>query len=70
MSEAPDPLTDPELRRRNIKTALVVGGVALAILILALVRFTVWGLPEDRETFEQQEQERSATTPAEDRSND
>lgn len=67
----PVELTEAALRRKNIKTGLLVGAFALAVMITALIRFTVWGLPEDRETYEQQEQARSAASPpTEDRSDD
>lgn len=69
MSSRSAPLTgtarDPRLRGRNIKLGLIVGGIALAVMGLALLRFVVWGLPEDRDAYQKLEQRRSAEAAAE-----
>ncbi|MDA3959234.1 MAG: hypothetical protein PF961_00465 [Planctomycetota bacterium] len=55
---------DPAVRARNLKLGFIVGGGAVLVLILAFIRFVVFGLPEDRATRERLEQQRSAATGA------
>ena len=59
-----DPIDDRRLRQRNIKLGLAVSGIAVAVMATALVRFVVYGLPKDREVYEQLEQQRSAESGA------
>jgi len=58
-SDTADPY-HPDLRARNVKLGLLVGAFALGVMALAFGRFVFWGLPEDRATYEQQQQRKSA----------
>lgn len=51
---------DPAVRARNRRAGLLVAGGVLLVLALAFIRFVVLGLPEDRETRERLDQQRSA----------
>ena len=53
-------LSDPAVRRRNIKLGLVVGGVAFGIMAFAVIKFTLGGLPKDRQAYERLQQQASA----------
>ena len=50
---------DPELRKRNIRLGLIVGGFVVLVMALAFGRFVIWGLPQDRDTYEKQQQRQS-----------
>lgn len=60
MSASVQAVDDPALRARNRRLGLMVGGVAVGVMAAALIRFVVWGLPADREAYENIEQRRSA----------
>ena len=58
MTEAYD--SDALIRAKNRRLGLILGGIALAIMGWALIRFTMGGLPADKDLYEDQQQEASA----------
>ena len=51
MPGAVDPSNDPALRKRNFRLGLIVGGVALAVTLIAMISFTRSGLPADAQAW-------------------